>query len=93
MHVLTFWAKKTLGGGGGMGTGPMLPILQPCFMTLIQFGLHTEFSNFLITNIIEYDLLRLLFFGTTHVDHILLKASRSTKSAFEKIAFLVGTKA
>ena len=73
----------------------MLPILQPCFMTLIQFVLHTEFSNFLIPNITEYDLLRLLFFGTTHVDHILLKASRSKKktTAFEKIAFLVGTKA
>ena len=33
------------------------------------------------------------FFGTTHVDHILLKASRSKKTAFEKIAFLVRTKA
>ena len=81
-----FLGKKNCGGGTSL-------FLQPCFMTLIQFGLHTEFSNFLITNIIEYDLLRLLFFGTTHVDHILLKASRSTKSAFEKIAFLVGTKA
>ena len=69
--------KKNCGGGGERGTGPMLPILQPCFMTLIQFVLHTEFSNFLIPNIIEYDLLRLLFFGTTHVDHIILKASRS----------------
>ena len=57
----TFLGKKDC-GGGGRDTGSMLPILQPCFMTLIQFVLHTEFSNFLITNIIEYDLLRLLFF-------------------------------
>ena len=42
-----------LGGGGGRGVGPMLPILQPGLMTLIQFVLHTEFSNFLITNIVE----------------------------------------
>ena len=49
VHVLTFFG----GGGGGRGVGPMLPILQPCFMTLIQFVLHTEFSNFLITNIVE----------------------------------------
>ena len=43
VHVLTFWG---VGGGGGRVTGPMLPILQPCFMTLIQFVLHTEFSYF-----------------------------------------------
>lgn len=76
-----FLGKKNCGGGTSL-------FLQPCFMTLIQFVLHTEFGNFLITNIIEYDLLRLLFFGTTRVDHILLKPPYPKKTAFEKIAFL-----